>query len=129
MFYNYRTKYCAQLLLEYVKKEITSILYSDDKKRIILRHKSRITEYFFHNQEEIYTQLWEQTFSLEKENLRIKIHLEQEKIYTQNALQNQRKNSFEPEKTKNQQKIQLSQNEKKFHFAHKTFLKKMFLMA
>ena len=61
------------------------------KQRIILRPKSRITEYFFHNQEEIYTQIWEQTISLEKENLRIKIHLEQEKIYTQKFFQNQKK--------------------------------------
>ena len=37
------------------------------KQRIILRPKFRTTEYFFHNQEEIYTQIWEQTISLEKE--------------------------------------------------------------
>ena len=37
------------------------------KQQIILRPKSRTTEYFFHNQEEIYTQIWEQTISLEKE--------------------------------------------------------------
>ena len=49
------------------KKELHLFCTQMTKQRIILRPKSRITEYFFHNQEEIYTQIWGQTISLEKE--------------------------------------------------------------
>ena len=43
------------------KKKLHLFCTQMTKKQIILRPKSRTTEYFFHNQEEIYTQLWEQT--------------------------------------------------------------------
>ena len=113
-----------------MSKKALSVFYTQwQNQRFILRPNFWTAEHFFHNQRQIYTQIiGQENLFLKRESLSIKtFFLNREKLYSEHSPK-PKKFYLEQAKTKTNKKYNFRKM-KFFHFAHKTFLKKMFLMA